>query len=708
MIVMKRRIVPMLGLIFLCALIAACGGSTESASTASESKTPASPQVGTPPSNSNSPGGENLSALSTAKPGELLALTKDLLKTRAALRKSGQLYSGYVQPISIALPGEVAVAATGQSGIDATTVSSTADASMRSGTTNQELGVDEVDLVKIDGNKIYTLEPSNWPNGAFTPDRLHVYQRFDDGSLSKPNILEIPSDKTNGSALHGMLSLEGSGRLALLGQSTTWLSPFICPPNQLCATPAGGLLPVVYSEPKTVLQWVDVSKTTASTLERLVIDGALVGARQIDDHIYLTVRHAPQLAADRLASDATDAALNQAIASTKSSDILPKVKIGNEEPKPLVSETDCYLQTANRSTDLQLTVLIAWRVGDPPGQWTSRCFFGGTQAIYMSPRNLYLATSRNETYFVDGAFQYSAQMRTDIHQFAINSGSMNYIGSGDIPGHLGWDPQRAAYRMSEYLGDLRVISFTGTQGWFSLADASNKTKPPSPATLSVLRPLPSEAKLRVISSLPNANRPSPLGLPGEQIYGVRFDANRAYLVTFRQTDPLYILDLSEPLDPKMLGELKMPGYSDYLFPLSNGLLLGVGKDATQTGQVLGVRIALMDIKDPASPKELQVLNFGDRGSSSGLDYTSHGINLLQVGDRQRIALSLGLFKQSNQSYSQGLQTLEVDVGKPELKAHKWIASPDSQVYSDLSQDRSVQIGQWIYYWSRGQLNAHAW
>jgi hypothetical protein len=257
--------------------------------------------------------------------------------------------------------------------------------------------------------------------------------------------------------------------------------------------------------------------------------------------------------------------------------------------------------------------------------------------------------------------------------------------------------------MSEHEGDLRVVSFTGTQGWLTLADAASQSKAASPATLSILRPQSTTGKLQLISTLPNAKYPNPLGLPGEQLYGVRFESMRAYLVTFRQTDPLYILDLSDPLDPRMVGELKMPGYSDYLFPLPGNLLLGIGKNATDNGQVLGVRVALIDLKMPSSPRELQVLNFGERGSSSGLDYSSHGINLLQVGNITRVALPLSLAQQSGSNYIQGLQTISIDVDIGSMKADKWMASTASTGWTDISNDRSVQIGDFVYYWSQNQL-----
>jgi hypothetical protein len=575
---------------------------------------------------------------------------------------------------------------------------------LQSGTTNQEVGVDEADLLKTDGDKIYALERATW--GGSGGDRLRVYQSASDGSLSQPSILEIPTDRSSYTSLGGMLTVEGSGKLALIGEANSW-SPYARCLNSFCPTPAG-MPAVIYSEPKTTLQWVDVSTNKPVAKERLVLDGRLVGARQIKNYIYLTIQHRPRLLPDELPANSSPAAIESAIAAIKTGDLLPQVRLSDGTVRPLVSDTDCYLQSANRSTDMAVTVMVAWNVNDPSDRWTSRCFVGGTEAIYVSQENLYLATLRYRTSWVNGSTVYSDQTRTDIHQFAIKNGSINYIASGDVAGHLGWDPQRAAYRMSEYQGDLRVLSFTGNQGWSDPADAMNKNKPASPATLTVLRPGATNGRLREIASLPNANRPAPLGMPGEQIYGVRFEAKRAYLVTFRQEDPLYLLDLSNPVDPRVLGELKMPGYSDYLFPLANDLLLGVGKDATNTGRIQGVRVALMDLKNPSIPKETKVLNFGASGSRSGLDYSPHGINLLQIGNRVRVTLPLSLVESPGSRPSPGLQAMEVDVEKPSLESYRFIPSPASNAGGDIAFDRSIQTGEFVFYWSGGQLTSQRW
>jgi uncharacterized secreted protein with C-terminal beta-propeller domain len=104
--------------------------------------------------------------------------------------------------------------------------------------------------------------------------------------------------------------------------------------------------------------------------------------------------------------------------------------------------------------------------------------------------------------------------------------------------------------------------------------------------------------------------------PGERIYSARFMGDRGYMVTFRQVDPLFAIDLSDPANPEVLGELKITGYSDYLHPYDENHLIGIGKEATEDGRFLGVKIALFDVSDINNPVQIDVYEIGDRGTES--------------------------------------------------------------------------------------------
>jgi hypothetical protein len=671
----RHRAAPTVCLGVLLALITGCGGQP-----AGDAANPSGPPIA--------------AVLTTAQPGQVVAHVKTLVQRRAE-SPTPPASTMDDQRVGIAVP--LATATGGAQAADAMPSSS------RTGTTVQELGVDEDDLLKSDGRAIYALRRARWEGGKSRPDQLQRFALQPDGRPAEPVTLDLPTDPQTHTSLRGLLLAPDHGRLALLGESNSWFAPD-CPPDALCAMPAM----IVYSAPKTTLQWVRTEDSQLIREQGLVIDGSLVGARSIGQHLYVVIRHSPRLEADRLPRTASAAEREAALAGLTFAEVMPGLSVNGEPATPVLDETDCHLQTGNESVELQITVLLAFDMASGSSRPSGRCFVGGTEALYMSPTSLYLATSRYPAQTLGGRVIYSDEARTDLHKFAVDGAQIRYRGSGEIAGHLGWDPQRAAYRMSEYQGDLRILSFTGSTGWATLADASDGTKPPSPATLTVLRDDPAGGgRLQTVSTLPNARRPAALGQPGEQLYGVRFHGTQAWLVTFRQVDPLYALDLSDPLDPRVRGELKIPGYSDYLFPLADGLLLGVGKDATDQGLLGGVKVALFDVADPATPTERGNLRLGERGSASGLDHSPHGIQLAAAGDTVRIALPVLLNDGRTAVPTQGLQRISVDRTDRSLKAGALLASPGDG-WAELSSDRALLIGDRLYYWSHGQLLMQAW
>jgi len=129
----------------------------------------------------------------------------------------------------------------------------------------------------------------------------------------------------------------------------------------------------------------------------------------------------------------------------------------------------------------------------------------------------------------------------------------------------------------------------------------------------------SESRVTVLEE--QAGRLVPVGSvgglgQGQRIYAVRFIGPVGYVVTFRQVDPLYTLDLSDPTAPRVVGQLELEGYSAYLHPVGDGLLLGIGQDATDQGRLLGTQLSLFDVSDPANPTLLQHVALGVDSSSA--------------------------------------------------------------------------------------------
>jgi Beta propeller domain len=343
----------------------------------------------------------------------------------------------------------------------------------------------------------------------------------------------------------------------------------------------------------------------------------------------------------------------------------------------------------------------------------------------MTPTSLYLASTRQD-YRLAADTVYPPEMFTDIHKFSVAANDFNYKGSGTVNGHLGWSQELKSSRLSEYQSDLRVITFTGqSTGWFGapIATSDQTLKTASPAKLTVMREgkdADGTAALQVISTLPSATRPDNIGKVGEQIYGVRFFANKAYVVTFRRTDPLYVLDLTNASDPKVAGALEVPGFSDYLLPVGDSLLFGIGKDANAQGRATGVKVALYDVSNPALPVEVSKKVYGNSGSASGIDYSSHGLNLLQKGNITRLTLPMVLNQtdptiSASSNLSKGLYRFEINSTAKTLVEKTPVGQQvfdkndiNSYVFYNLNNDRALQVNDSVYYLRPDGLKVFAW
>ena len=566
----------------------------------------------------------------------------------------------------------------------------------RSSTLLQEAGVDEADLLQTDGRYLYTVQPQ--PGGG---PRLAIYERAADGRAVALGSLALASDGALSLNTEGMVFSSDQRALAVISQHwTPTPGADIC--SGLCIT----IMPQ-WMRSSVSVQRVDVSTPAAATAgERINIDGFLIDSRRIGDALYVVTSHRPVLAAQNLAASATAAERESAIAQLSAADLLPRLRRNGGASEPLLADTDCYLQAANASSAVQFTTITVFDLRSATLARSSRCFVGGSEALYMSTANLYVATTR-WTYAGDmAALVYPAQVQTDIHKFALGSNGVAYRGTGQVDGHLGWDREKKSYRLSEYNGDLRVLSFTGELGWVTVTDAAGTA--PSPARLTVLRERSSDQTLQPVATLPNSTRPGAIGKPGEQVYAVRFVGERAYVVTFRRTDPLYVLDLANPADPKAVGELEIAGFSEYLYPLANNLLLGVGRDADSAGRVTGLKVALFDIANPALPTQRAALSLGTTGSSSALDFSRHGLNMLVQGNVARVALPASLTSAPYANAVHGLQRLEVDTAAYTLRALPMVGVLDTNLFAPLWLERSAQIGDTVYYLANGSLGSYAW
>jgi len=247
-----------------------------------------------------------------------------------------------------------------------------------------------------------------------------------------------------------------------------------------------------------------------------------------------------------------------------------------------------------------------------------KAYLGSGQNIYASTDHLYVAVTQYEAPVQPATDAGSTELsksryipqstQTAIFKFALSQGSVTYMAEGEVPGTIlnqfSMDEHEGNFRIATTSGEVwRTDEFTSKNNLYVLSDS-----------------LDTLGKVENIA-------------PGERIYSVRFMGDRAYMVTFKTVDPLFVIDVSDPTNPNILGALKIPGYSDYLHPYDENHIIGFGKDTIEqsmkdengnvidtTAYYLGMKIAMFDVTDVANPQELHTLKIGDRGTNSELLY----------------------------------------------------------------------------------------
>ena len=521
-------------------------------------------------------------------------------------------------------------------------------------TTNlQETGVDEADRLKSDGRYLYVLTdrtpeilPMETAGAAvIAPRPVESRLRVLELGENPPSATEVASVKLPQEmrSAGSYLLREGEEHLlVVLGRETPALYPI------------AWFSPWLWRSGRTWVTLFDLSDPGAPRQQhRLVFDGHLVASRRIGTTLYLVTRHYPWIR-DYLPVPSTPEERRRnadALDRATLADLLPRWKVDDGAWQSyLTSAGSCYLPpTEEGKLSADVISIIAIDLRDPVQRPVARCLVGPTETLYMSRQSLYLATVRHR-YEIQRSPAMAADMvvyppeeRTEVHKFALTEGGPDYRGSASVEGHLGWEQDKKSFRMGEHDGALFIVTSVG-RAWSG--DATTR--------LTVLRERVDGMRgLEELARLPNEKRPEPIGLPGERLYAARFIGDRGYLVTFRVTDPLYVLDLSDPADPFIAGSLKIPGYSDYLHPVSPTLLLGIGKSAIPAEEgdgrgawYQGIKLALFDVADPESPRELDSVEIGGRGTDSDALRNHHAVTWLPAdpasGRPARLALPIAL------------------------------------------------------------------
>lgn len=456
-----------------------------------------------------------------------------------------------------------------------------------SGTNVQVEGVDEPDIVKTDGDRIVVIADGSLIVVDVSGDQPVEAGRLNLNQMSVQNLF-----------------LSGDQVLMFGSVWNQHPVPF--------ATDDRGIAPVPTSPTVQIIE-VDIS-SKPEVVRTMSIDGAFISGRLVDDSVRLVMTSSPVgfewsyptgsgLRAERKAIEENQ----EIVANSTAENWIPYYVVTDADGDVVAEGTLFDCDRASHPAEfsgLDMLSVVTIDLSNGLDVVDSTGILAAGDTIYSSADNLYIATQNWQTWrwaqFGDDQ-DVPEGPTTEIHMFdTSDSDATTYVASGSVDGYL-----LNQFAMDEYEGMLRVASTTAPSGRGDVASSESR--------VTVLRPI-ADALVRIglVDGLGET----------EQIYSVRFMGNVGYVVTFRQTDPLYTLDLSNPRDPEVVGELKIPGYSAYLHPLGDGLLMGVGQDATEDGRVEGTQVSVFDVTDLSDPKRLDTFTLS-KGTNSEVEYNHH-------------------------------------------------------------------------------------
>ncbi len=326
-----------------------------------------------------------------------------------------------------------------------------------------------------------------------------------------------------------------------------------------------------YRSPRVYIKVYDVSDIQNPQLQREVsADGQYVSSRMIGDYAYVVV--------------------NEPAYEEEGEVNLPTIRVGGNETE--VPATDIYYSDVADYYYMYTTVIAINAQNDDQEPTYETILLGASSNLYVSMDNIYLTFPVWGTDIL-GREVWDSQ-RTSIHRIHIEGERMEYVASGEVPGMV-----LNQFSMDEYDGHFRVATTTHGEKPLNNVYVLNMA-------------------LNITGSLTGLAQ-------GETIYSARFMGERCYLVTFKKVDPLFVIDLGNPNDPKVLGYLKITGYSNYLHPYDENHIIGIGKEAVAAEEgdfawYQGIKIALFDVSNVKNPVEIGHYTIGDRGTDSPVLY----------------------------------------------------------------------------------------
>lgn len=419
----------------------------------------------------------------------------------------------------------------------------------------QSAGIDEADVTKTDGKYIYIARGHN----------LTIVDPKNMTELSN-TIIGLDGEKTTGFEFY-----VSSNRLTVVFD--------------------------IYTEglSHTIVSVYDISDPKAPELiSTLMQDGVYHTSRMIGDHIY-TISNCYYFYYRYAEKNSPET-------------YIPTVVCNGDEALIAPDDISYFSNSYNKS----YAVITCVDISSPKNYADTKAVLGGTGEIYVSSGGNMLVASTvgktEEKFFIDdkkgAAVSYKDTTDTNLALYDLDGSSINLVSSGNVPGTL-----LNQFSMDEYDDHFRVVttSSESTQTIYTNGIDSYDYSSSRSSGLYIL-----DSKLNQTGFVDGLGE-------DETVRSVRFMGDICYFVTFRQTDPLFAADLSDPTSPKILSALKIPGFSSYLHPYDDGLLFGIGYDAdVETGRLDSMKLSMFDISDPADVSEICTKILEDQYSSEAL------------------------------------------------------------------------------------------
>lgn len=452
-------------------------------------------------------------------------------------------------------------------------VAPTAGADAQSGeysTTNvQEFGVDEADIIKNDGSHIFMIKGNT----------VRIIKAYPAQAMEQVATLMIDTGRFYPQELY-----LDDDTLTIIGYSGEGIGVY---DEEIQARSISDIAPGYFPQGQVKLVSYNVSdRSNPEEIRSVSLEGNYLSSRKIGDTVYL------------VANKYNWYRWGQPLPAA--GEMLPAFSDSSNTREKVAVPCDAIRYFPNFQ-DPNFLILAAINTVDTDKKVDREVLLGSGDQVYASQENLYVTrTAWDEVYFERGTdVGWNNAEFTEIYRFSLDNDSISFTAKGRAQGNV-----LNQFSMSEYDNVFRIATQKG-QMWG--------------ATLSESVITTFDADMNELDRLEGI-------APGERMYSARFVGDRAYMVTFKKVDPLFVIDVADPEDLEILGKLKIPGYSDYLHPYDEDHIIGFGKEAVPANEedigaqdfawYQGMKIALFDVSDVQNPRELYTEVIGDRGTDS--------------------------------------------------------------------------------------------